>query len=770
MRSRQPALAAFLFLLGSLLILFPASRVTAQTLVPRGAPWRYHDAGVDLGQSWRSNSFDASAWAVGPAPLGYGNGDETTVVAGGVLPRPITLYFRHEFVLPNPTGLTALTLRVAGDDGVIVYLNGVEVYRRNMPIGPILYSTGALVIVGGAAETNFVQWATAPYWARAGTNVLAAEVHQHSGGFDDARFDLELVANLPLTLPEIRITSPTQTATLPPGPVRLQVEASDADGYVYLVRYSINGDWVGDSITEPFDFLWSPPASARYRLVAQAYDNSGRRRDSAPIYFQIGNSSGLEIVRGPYLQSGSSTSMVVRWRTDWPEESVVYFGDAPSDLTRQARGQYGFDHEVKLTGLQPETTYYYGIGGDEGPQPGGFGPDFRFTTAPARTKPFRVWAIGDSGTAGVTARSVRDAYYDLTQPTDVWLMLGDNAYEEGTDDQYQRAVFEMYPTFLRNTVVWPTLGNHDASSVGVNEAFPYLEIFTLPKQGEAGGLASGTELYYSFDYANVHFVCLDAQQSDRSIGGPMLTWLENDLAATAQDWIVAYWHHPPYTWGTHNSDQELQLIEMRANAVPILERYGTDLVLCGHSHVYERTFLLNGHYGFSQTFSSRMIVDGSEGGPAAPYRKPAGGLAANQGTAYVVCGCSGEGGYFPFARHPAMYANMSGFGSMVIDFDHLRMDVRFLTDGGTVEDWFAIDKRAPEPLVRPRLDIRSLAGGVEVSWPTSTRTFQLESRPTVGGDSPWLAVPGASDLWGRSHRWRDTANETNRIYRLRMLP
>jgi hypothetical protein len=143
----------------------------------------------------------------------------------------------------------------------------------------------------------------------------------------------------------------------------------------------------------------------------------------------------------------------------------------------------------------------------------------------------------------------------------------------------------MYATQLRHTFLWPTLGNHDATTGGTPGPFSFHDIFTLPQHGEAGGLASGSETYYSFDYANIHFVCLDSMSVSRAPGGPMLTWLEQDLAATDKDWILAYWHHPPYSWGTHNSDQEFELIEMRERALPVLERYGVDLVLCGHSHV-----------------------------------------------------------------------------------------------------------------------------------------------------------------------------------------
>jgi hypothetical protein len=221
--------------------------------------------------------------------------------------------------------------------------------------------------------------------------------------------------------------------------------------------------------------------------------------------------------------------------------------------------------------------------------------------------------IGDSGTANANAAAVRDAYINYTgnRHTDLWLMLGDNAYQSGTDAEYQNAVFNMYPTLLRQSVVWPTLGNHDgAAANSATQSGPYYDIFTLPKNAEAGGVASRTEAYYSFDYGNIHFVVLDSFETSRAPNGAMLTWLANDLAATNQPWIIAYFHHPPSTIGSHNSDTEIELIEMRQNALPILEAGGVDLVLAGHSHSYERSYLLDGHYGLSSTLTPSMIRDG----------------------------------------------------------------------------------------------------------------------------------------------------------------
>ena len=149
-------------------------------------------------------------------------------------------------------------------------------------------------------------------------------------------------------------------------------------------------------------------------------------------------------------------------------------------------------------------------------------------------------------------------------------------------------------------MLWPTLGNHDGRSAdSTTESGPYYDIFSLPRNGEAGGVASGTEAYYSFDYGNMHFICLDSNETDRSADGAMMTWLEADLAANDKEWVIAFWHHSPYSKGHYDSDELGRSIDLRQNAVPLLERYGVDLVLTGHSHSYERSYLIDGHYGLS---------------------------------------------------------------------------------------------------------------------------------------------------------------------------
>src|SRR6266516_3101190 len=313
-----------------------------------------------------------------------------------------------------------------------------------------------------------------------------------------------------------------------------------------------------------------------------------------------------QVVRGPYLQIKTPTNVIVRWRTDAPTDSRVQFGTSGTNLDRAVE-MIGTrtNHEVNVTGLSPYTVYFYSFGSSTGAL--GAGSDYRFVTAPTGSQPIRIWAIGDSGTGDSGPASVRDAYtnYSRLRYTDVWLMLGDNAYSANTDAQFDQAVFGMFPEMFRQTALWPERGNDD-------HFFGYDDAFTLPPNGDAGGVASGNEYYFSFNYGNSHFVGLDST-GDVSTNGAMYHWLERDLNANANQWLLAYWHHPPYSDGSHKSDLDPTQIALRQNFVPLLEAHGADLVLCGHSHSYERSYLLHGHYGFSTNLQPSMILNKGSG-------------------------------------------------------------------------------------------------------------------------------------------------------------
>jgi hypothetical protein len=595
----------------------PAARAVDTTLVPTGAAWKYLDNGSDQGTAWRATSFNDSTWPSGPAQLGYGDGDEATTLSFGPdsSNKFITTYFRRAFSVTNAAAFNALTLRLLRDDGAVVYLNGVEVWRNNMPTSTIGFSTPATVAVAGADETTFVQTTLSPSLLINGTNVLAVEVHQSGGTSSDISFDLQL----------------------------------------------------------------------------------------------IGSDGSASVTRGPYLQIGTPNSSVVRWRTNVPTDSRVSFGTTQGSLTSVADNPtQTTEHEVLVSGLSPATKYFYSIGSTSQVLAGNDVNHFFVTSpVPGTATPTRIWVLGDSGTANTNAQAVRNAYLNFTGSlhTNLWLMLGDNAYENGTDSEYQVAVFDMYPTMLRKSVLWPTIGNHDtAQSQNPPSGLPYFAMFTLPTNAQAGGIASGTEKYYSFDYGNIHFICLDSMTSDRTSSGPMATWLRADLASTTQQWTIAFWHHPPYTKGSHNSDTEGILIEMRQTFLPILEEAGVDLVLTGHSHSYERSFLIDGHYGTSSTFTNSMKKDGGSGraDDTGAYTKPTLGPGMHEGAVYAVAGSSGQisGGLL---NHPAMFISLNNLGSMILDVNSNTLDAKFLRENGEVWDYFRIVKGtvAPVPPAAP---------------------------------------------------------------------
>src|SRR5205814_1778512 len=120
---------------------------------------------------------------------------------------------------------------------------------------------------------------------------------------------------------------------------------------------------------------------------------------------------------------------------------------------------------------------------------------------------------------------------------------------------------------------------------------------------------SGSKAYYSYDWGNIHFISLDSYGQEGPNDSrlydtlsPQVEWVKKDLQANNKTWVIAYWHHPPYSMGSRNSDIDDELWKIRQNFIRILERYGVDLVMCGHSHVYERSYLLNNYYGKEADF------------------------------------------------------------------------------------------------------------------------------------------------------------------------
>lgn len=161
-------------------------------MIDAGSTWKYNDGGASPAADWATAAYDDSAWASGAAQLGYGDGDETTVVGFGPhdANKFITTYFRKNFTLADTVGLGQPSARVLFDDGVAIYINGVEVYRNNLPAGALTSSTLALEAV--ASENVFVPFTIPKGILKPGDNIVAVEMHQSSPTSSDLSFDFAL--------------------------------------------------------------------------------------------------------------------------------------------------------------------------------------------------------------------------------------------------------------------------------------------------------------------------------------------------------------------------------------------------------------------------------------------------------------------------------------------------------------------------------------------------------------------------------------------------
>lgn len=427
------------------------------------------------------------------------------------------------------------------------------------------------------------------------------------------------------------------------------------------------------------------------------------------------NKPSTELLRGPYLQSATSNSIIIRWRTNVATRSRVRYGADTNHLDKSVDdNSLVIEHQLKLTGLTAETRYFYSIGSLQDTLQ--FGKDNYFTTLPPAGKEgyYRVGVFGDCGLNSINQYMVRDAFVNYlgNNYLNAWILLGDNAYNDGLDAEFQAKFFNVYKDkLLKKYPLFPAPGNHDyhdidfkAGYAQMNHHTAYYQNFTMPVNGESGGVPSHNPSFYSFDIGNIHFLSLDSYGMEENkymlydTAGPQAQWIKKDLEANKnKGWVVAYWHHPPYTMGSHNSDEESELGDVREKLLPILERYGVDLVLCGHSHVYERTRLMKGYFGKEADFNEKKYNLGSSSGlndgstNADPYIKD----ASNQGTVYVVTGSAGPvGGIQKSFPHAAMYySNGTIGGATMLEVQGNKLEVKWICADGVIRDHFTMMKR-----------------------------------------------------------------------------
>ncbi len=420
------------------------------------------------------------------------------------------------------------------------------------------------------------------------------------------------------------------------------------------------------------------------------------------------------LVRGPYLQRATPTSMLIRWRTDALCRSRVYFGDDPHALKNAVTDSaLVTEHKILLTSLNPKTRYYYTVGDIKNKLAGDSTNYFYPLPTKGETGTYRIAALGDCGNNSINQRNVRDQLlqYLGSNYLNAWILLGDNTYPDGTDAEFQANFFSIYKdNLLKNYPLFPSPGNHDYHDVEFSAAvaqqtheLAYYQNFSVPESGESGGVPSHTSEYYSFDIGNIHFLSIDSygkadnkRLSDTT--GPQVTWIKKDLEkASNAEWIVAFWHHPPYTMGSHSSDTEQELVDIRQNFIPVLERYGVDIVLNGHSHDYERSRLIHGYYGNDSSFNGKLYNVNAGSGKEDAHSHT-GAYVKNQkrekGTVYVVTGSAGKlGGMQKTFPHKAMYYSDAEHGGVsFIEVSGKQLSFKWICADGIIRDQFTIIK------------------------------------------------------------------------------
>jgi hypothetical protein len=318
----------------------------------------------------------------------------------------------------------------------------------------------------------------------------------------------------------------------------------------------------------------------------------------------------------PYLtwKSDPTTTITVNWWNPAAtgDSSVDYGLTSSYGSTVNVPTITNF-HHVELTGLLPATTYYYQIRSTDGTVSSD--PNYKFTTAEVNTTSFRFAMFGD--VRGIQADD--EPYYTrhqvlcnwiLAQNYDFALQTGDTPWEGAS----LKAIGKWWPDFFRlesnlskSKVIMATLGNHEVQGGG--SYYYWNDFYTNAFPDTNSSIPGNNGRVYSFDYGNVHFVCLSTYQVNLDL---QTTWLIADLTAAKANpnikWIFVYFHAPMYTNSGHAN---------RTDCIqrwgPVFDQFGVNAVFQSHNHVYERSYPLITYYDTSQgspVWTGKAMPDG----------------------------------------------------------------------------------------------------------------------------------------------------------------
>ncbi len=292
---------------------------TTNIFIAPASTWAYLDDGSNQGGEWTGRTFDDSGWATGTAPLGYCVGTScsytfATVVGYGpnANAKYVTTYFRRHFVVEDPSRVESLSINLLQDDGAIVYINGEEVLRTNMPQGAVYNTNYASTAANYSAFVSTLP-GNAITALVPGTNVVAVEVHQGNATSSDVVMELQLTGMIaPPTnqAPFVVFTSPINDLTVaPPGSFELAATASDIDGAVTNVAFYANTQKLGDAQEPPYTWQWEGVTAGVYDLTAVATDDVGQSTTSGVVRVIVSSDVAAPLVSAKNPAPGTVTNL-----------------------------------------------------------------------------------------------------------------------------------------------------------------------------------------------------------------------------------------------------------------------------------------------------------------------------------------------------------------------------------------------------------------------------------------------------------------------------
>jgi hypothetical protein len=697
------------------LLLFGTTEILAQTIVPYQSNWKYlQDGVVQSGNTWATAGFNDAGWLSGNAPFGFGSNAgytyATTLQRGpnNTTPNHPVFYFRKSFQISNVSAYASLRLRATLDDGIVIYIGGVEVARKNMtpsqggyagmPVGTPLLTIDTVLSV------NRIQ---------NGTNIIAVELHQTGQTSSDIYFDLQLDGQPPASpvslfrYPYLQLASHNRMTVC--WYTNAKTNAS--------VRYSTNPD------LEIYQEVKSSVNDTLHSVTLTKLAPDTR------YYYSVGYYNGYDYVQLQY------------------NPAVNYFRTlhGPADTTRSLRfwllGDSGAGLSINPRPYKVRDAYLAYLASKNNPKVDGL----LFLGDNSNVSPYEGLQTALDTTLFKFYN--RPADQQLLSHIPSWTVIGNHDYEPDLTyvDKKGKAIWIRKAYHKQTAASFSTFAYPDSAQMGGEP--------TLNKKG-----------YYSFNQGNIHFVVLNPpliesgnvadnwerrfqatnyydvfsknsiamdDSTNSSIDSlPQVKWLVKDLTKNKQKWTVVTFHLPPFsTIGHFPTEPDMKRVQEKL--LPILEKpeYHVDALVVSHSHAYERAGMIRKKGPQARTSDYTQTGGQAGNGNLGRYPNTLPYAKTNSETAYtyILSGSAGrgwynvnkvsefDGGYPPpngtKVLHPSTSVppldNLTGDnttdfyhkegGSVELVFQENRLDVKFIKEsdvspGFIVADSFVVMK------------------------------------------------------------------------------